>query len=173
VPEHSAANTHVSSWKVLAEVELTAESQGVIFAQGSRFGGHSLYVKDGKLSYVYNFMGIEEQRFDSEVPAPGRHIIGIDFEREGVDDEHQPYGTTTLHVGDQSVAKGPMRVMAVQFSLCGEGLCVGYDGGDVVTPDYAHPFDFTGGEIAKVVFDVSDANYTDVETVLASLMARD
>ena len=49
VPERNAANVHGVSYKVLAEVELTAESEGVIFAHGSRFGGHALFVKDGKL----------------------------------------------------------------------------------------------------------------------------
>jgi hypothetical protein len=42
VPERSAANVHGVSYKVLAEVKLTDSSQGVIFASGSRFGGHSL-----------------------------------------------------------------------------------------------------------------------------------
>ena len=49
VPGHSAANTHAVSFKVLAEVEFTDASQGVIVAQGSRFGGYSLFVKDGTL----------------------------------------------------------------------------------------------------------------------------
>src|SRR5215218_1486238 len=51
VPEASAANTINVSHKILAEVEFTGDSQGVIFAQGSRFGGYSLFVKDGKLTY--------------------------------------------------------------------------------------------------------------------------
>lgn len=63
VPEHSAANTHGVSFKVLADVEFTADSQGILFAHGSRFGGHALFVKNGRLVYVYNFLGIPpEQR---------------------------------------------------------------------------------------------------------------
>jgi hypothetical protein len=42
VPERSAANVHAVSYTVLADVEFTPESQGVIFAHGSRFGGHAL-----------------------------------------------------------------------------------------------------------------------------------
>src|SRR5678815_3528710 len=52
VPESSAARTLGASFKALAEVEFTKDTQGVIFAQGSRFGGYSLFVKDGKLIYV-------------------------------------------------------------------------------------------------------------------------
>jgi len=174
VPEHSAANTHVSSFKVFAEVETTAESEGVIFAQGCRFAGHSLFIEGGKLYYVYNFLGIgEEQTWVADLPAPGKHIFGIDFSREGVDDEHQPYGTTKLYVDDQQVAEGPMRVTAIQFTLCGEGLTIGYDGGDAVSKRYKPTFPFTGGNIVQVIFDVADEAYTDVEARLASLMARD
>ena len=44
-----------------------ATPQGVIFAHGSRFGGHALFIKDGKLHYVYNFLGIPpEQTFTSD-----------------------------------------------------------------------------------------------------------
>ena len=49
VPEQLAASTHGVSFKILAEVEFAAESQGVIVAQGSRFGGYSLFVKGGTL----------------------------------------------------------------------------------------------------------------------------
>jgi arylsulfatase len=79
----------------------------------------------------------------------------------------------TLYVDDEQVDQASMRVMAVQFSLCGEGLTVGYDGGDRVSTDYPHRFELTGGEIAQVVFDVSDDTYVDVETHMAALVARD
>ncbi len=34
-------------------------------------------------------------------------------------------------------------------------------------------FEFTGGEIVKVVFDIADDAYVDVEAHLAAAMARD
>ena len=51
--------------EILADVEISnADCSGVIFAHGSRFGGHSLFIKDRKLFYVYNFLGIKpEQKF--------------------------------------------------------------------------------------------------------------
>ena len=49
-----------------AEVAALLGAEGVLFAHGSRFGGHSLFIKDGKLHYVYNFLGIKpEQKFIS------------------------------------------------------------------------------------------------------------
>ena len=58
-------------------------------------------------------------------------------------------------------------------ALCGEGLCIGYDGGDAVSSDYKPKFELTGGKIVKVVFDVADDTYVDVERNLAAAMARD
>ncbi len=93
VPEASAANTINVSFKILAEVEFTEESQGVIFAHGSRFGGHSLFVKDGKLTYVYNFLGIPpEQKVVADAPTDGTHIVGVEFTKERMGEHHEPYG---------------------------------------------------------------------------------
>ena len=63
--------------------------------------------------------------------------------------------------------------MTGHFSLCGEGLCIGYDSGDAVSQRCTRRFAFTGGEIVKVVFDVADDAYVDVERHLAAAMARD
>jgi hypothetical protein len=65
------------------------------------------------------------------------------------------------------------RTVLGHFSLCGEGLCIGYDGGDRVSTLYPHRFEFTGGKIVKVVFDVADDAYIDVERHFAAAMARD
>ncbi|MCJ7796580.1 MAG: arylsulfatase, partial [Thermoleophilia bacterium] len=67
VPESVAVNVRGRSYKILADVEITDPNcSGVIFAHGSRFGGHSLFMKDKKLHYVYNFLGIKpEQKFVS------------------------------------------------------------------------------------------------------------
>jgi hypothetical protein len=53
VPQASAANTLNVSYRIFAAVEFTNDSRGVIFAQGSRFGGYTLFVKDGKLKFEF------------------------------------------------------------------------------------------------------------------------
>ena len=52
----------------LAEVEIESpDAEGVIFAQGGRFGGHALFLKDRRAHYVYNFLGVPpEQLFSSD-----------------------------------------------------------------------------------------------------------
>ncbi|HEY7604877.1 MAG TPA: arylsulfatase [Gaiellaceae bacterium] len=174
VPEQLAAGTHNVSFKILAEVEFTGDSQGVIVAQGSRFGGFSLFVKGGTLTYAYNFLGIPpEQRISAPAPRSGRHVVGVEFMKERVGDHYEPIGTVKLYVDEEAVAEQEIRTIAAFYALCGEGLCIGYDSGDAVSSEYKPRFDFTGGEIVKVVFDVADDAYVDVEQHLTAAMARD
>ncbi len=175
IPERSAANVHNVSYKVLAEVELTHESQGVIFAEGSRFGGHSLFIKDGQVTYAYNFLGIPpENHISAPVPTDGKHIIGVEFTKERLGQYREGIGPLKLYIDDEQVGEEEIRTVMGHFSLCGEGLCIGYDSGDPVTQAYGTTrFEFTGGEIAKVVFDIADDAYVDVEAHLAAAMSRD
>ena len=175
IPERSAANVHNVSYKVLAEVDLTPDSQGVIFAHGSRFGGHSLFIKDGQVTYAYNFLGIPpENHISAPVPTDGKHIIGVEFTKEKLGQFREGVGPLKLYIDDQQVGEEEIRTVMGHFSLCGEGLCIGYDSGDAVTQAYGRPrFGFTGGTISKVVFDIADDAYTDVEAHLAAAMARD
>jgi arylsulfatase len=176
VPERSAANVHAVSYKAFAEVEFTPETSGVIFAHGSRFGGHSLFVKDGQLVYAYNFLGIPpEVQVAGPAPMPGKHIVGVDFAKESMDEHRVSHGTLKLYVDDQVIGQDDdFRTMTGHFSLCGEGLCIGYDSGDAASKEYAGSrFEFTGGVLTKVVFDVADDAYIDVERHLAAAMARD
>ena len=174
VPERSAAPVRGRSFKVLAEVDFTGDTQGVIFAHGSRFGGHALFVKDGTLTYSYNFLGIPpEQRITAPSPRSGRHVVGVDFSKARMGQYHESYGPLKLFIDDEQVAEQEIRAQVGHFSLCGEGLCIGYDGGDAVSSEYTPRFDFTGGSIVKVVFDVADDAYVDVERHMAAAFARD
>src|SRR5437763_1171124 len=117
-----------------SDVNLTSDAHGVIFAHGSRFGGHALFIKDRRLYYVYNFLGIEpEQKFVSEPLTPGKHALGMTFVREKSGPHGESIGTTALYVDDAVVAEGPMQTQPGHFSLCCDGLCVGYDSGDRVS----------------------------------------
>jgi arylsulfatase len=177
IPERSAANTHAVSFKVLAEVEIDGDTaEGVIFAHGSRFGGHALYLRDGQLHYVYNFLGIPpEQKLVADLPSPlaGPHLLGIEFTKERQGEHRESYGPARLHIDDAVVAETGIRTMTGHFSLCGEGLCIGYDSGDAVSTDYQPRFPFTGGRIVKVVFDVGDDTYVDLASHVAAAMSRD
>ena len=150
MPEAAAPNIRGRSFKILAEVEIeSADAEGVIFAQGGRFGGHALFLKDRRAHYVYNFLGVPpEQLFSSDELAPGRYVIGMDFAKEGVGEHGEATGTTRLHVDDKVVAEGAMRTQVGTFTLCGDGLCVGRDSSDAVSSAYESPADLTGAQRA-------------------------
>jgi arylsulfatase len=146
----------------------------VIVAQGSRFGGYSLFVKGGRLHYVMNFLGIPpEQKVVADAPTSGTHVVGVEFTKERMGERHESYGPLKIYVDDDVVAEDEIRTQPSRYALCGEGLCIGYDGGDAVSAEYRPKFEFTGGRIVKVVFDVADDAYMDVERELAAAMARD
>lgn len=164
VPEGVAVNVRNKSYKILADVELKAGASGAIFAHGSRFGGHSLFIKDGKLHYVYNFLGIApEQEFVSPDPLPpGKYILGMEFIREGAGQYHESTGKMRLYVDDKVVAEGPMRTQPGKFTLSGDGLCTGWDSSDAVTQQYTAPARFQNGTINVVEVYVGKEEYQNV-----------
>jgi arylsulfatase len=175
VPEGVAVNTRGRSYKIIADVEITdANCSGVIFAHGSRFGGHALFIKDKKLYYVYNFLGIKpEQQFVSPELKPGKYTLGMEFARESAGKFHESQGKTTLYVNDKAVASGPMRTQPGKFTLSGDGLCVGRDSGDAVSQEYKAPGTFKGGKIIGVGVTVEKAQYQDLEMLAAAVLARE
>ncbi|MGW4125287.1 sulfatase-like hydrolase/transferase [Nocardia sp. NPDC004711] len=174
VPEAVAVNIRGKSYKIIANVDLTAQAQGVIFAHGSRFGGHVLFIKDGTLHYAYNFLGISpEQDFVSPPLTPGKHTLGMEFTREKAGQYGESLGTTTLYIDDNPVATGPMRAQSGTFTLAGDGLCVGYDSGDNVSKQYPSPGTFTGGTIDSVTISVGKETYSDLERQAARAFETD
>lgn len=174
VPEASAARTLGGSFKILAEVEFTRTSRGVIVSQGSRFGGYTMFVKDGELNFVYNFLGIApEQKLSCAAPPSGRHVVGVNFAKQSVSEKLEVLGTMTLYVDDASMATADFRTQSGHYALAGEGLAVGRDSADPVSIEYSSGFEFTGGRIFKVTYDVGDDAYVDLERRLGARLARD
>ena len=174
VPEGVAVNIRGRSYKILADIEITDACAGVIFAHGSRFGGHALYINDRKLHYTYNFLGIKpEQKFVSPELAPGKYTVGMEFVREKGGPHGESLGTTKLYVNADVVAEGEMRSQFGKFTLSGDGLCVGHDSGDAVSEDYQSPGTFTGGTILFVAVTVEQAQYLDLEKLAAGAFAVD
>jgi arylsulfatase len=174
VPEGVAVNTRGRSYKIIADVEITDKTSGVIFAHGSRFGGHALFIKDKKLYYVYNFLGIKpEQQFVSPELKPGKYTLGMEFAREKAGKYHESLGTTTLYVNDKAVTSGPMRTQPGKFTLSGDGLCIGRDSGDAVSEGYKAPGTFTGGTILAVGVTVEKTQYLNLERLAAAAVATD
>ena len=91
---------------ITAEVEVTQNrSNGIIIAQGGRFGGWALYVKDGKPAYDYNFLGLQRFTVASNKPLPiGKSTIKFDFAYDG--GGLAKGGTGTLFINGEKVGEG-------------------------------------------------------------------
>ena len=148
----------------------------MLYKHGAGHGGHVLYLLDGRLHYIYNFMGEEEQQVSSPQPVPpGSHVLGVRYERTGtVEGSHTPLGDVSLYVDETVVAgRAGVRTHPGSFGLAGGGVSVGRNTGQAVSMAYRAPFAFTGGVIAQVVVDVSGTPYIDTERELAAAFARD
>ena len=173
----AAAELRGQSFQVLAEVAVErADAQGVLFKQGGAHGGHVLFIADGALHYVYNFLGEREQKLASPDLIPlGRHIFGVRYHRTGtVPGSHTPLGDTTLFVDGVAVAELPEMVThPAMFALAGGGICIGRNRGSAVSRSYRPPFDFVGGTILRVTVDLSGDPYENVEAELARAFSKD
>ncbi|TFV92967.1 arylsulfatase [Blastococcus sp. CT_GayMR20] len=178
IPEHIAVNLRNRDFSIGAQVDLVdGAAQGVLFAHGSRFGGHALYVKDNRLRYVNNFAGVAEQRVEAteDLPTGEDLILSASFEKSAEDPPGTAHGTLSLFHGDRKVGEGTIRTQPGFFSLAGEGLTVGRDSGEAVTDDYPGeaPWRFTGGTLHRVAVDVSGTPYVDLEREAAAMLSRE
>ena len=175
VPESVAPNLRNRSYTIAVEVDIaTANASGVLFSHGARFGGHALYLKDGKLKYVYNWVGMFEQIIESTQPiTPGHHVMSASFARDN--DTMPAEGILTLHIGTDKVGEGRIKTQPGKFSIAGEGLNIGKDTAEPVTDDYAgeQPWPFVGGTIARAIIDVSGEPFVDLAEEAAMAFARD
>jgi arylsulfatase len=142
------------SLSITADVEIPAGgANGVILAQAGRFGGWSLYLKDGKPTYCYNFLGLQEFKVQApQALAPGKAIIRMNFDYDG--GGVGKGGTATILVNDEEVASGRIEhTQAIIFSA-DETAGVGEDDATPVTSDYKERDNAFTGKILKVVVDV-------------------
>jgi arylsulfatase A-like enzyme len=178
VPESQAVNIRNRSYVIGALADLPEPgAQGVIFAHGARFGGHALYVKDNRLHYVYSFVGSLEQKVvaTEDLPTGENLILSASFDKDGEEAPGMATGILSLYHGDHKVGEGRIKTQPGKFSIAGEGLCVGRDGGEAVTDDYpgSLPWHFTGGTIKRVAVDVSGDPYVDLEREAVAMMSRE
>ena len=93
VSEWQAVNTRGRSFVIGALVDIPEPgAEGVLFAFGSRFGGHALYVKDNRLHYVNNFVGSREQMIvgSEDIPTGHNLILSASFEKKGLEPTTPP-----------------------------------------------------------------------------------
>jgi arylsulfatase len=163
------------SFSVTAEIQVPAGgAEGVIIAQGGRFGGWSVYVKAGRAKFAYNVLGLQEFQTEADSPIPeGKHQIRMEFAYDG--GGLAKGGDVTLYYDGVSVGSGRVEATQPMVFSADETTDIGYESGTTVTPDYTpHSSRFTG-RLNWVQLDVgTDDNdhYIDPEERLRVAMAR-
>ena len=145
IAENAFINIKSRPHSITAEIEVPADgTEGVIIAQAGRFGGWSLYMKDGRVHEVYNFGGLEHTTASSpEKLAAGRHTVLYEFAPESA--TPGAGGTSRLHVDGKQVAEARVpRTMPFAYSA-DEGVDVGTDNETTVSDEYKQgDNEFTG-----------------------------
>ncbi len=141
------------SWTITAQIEVGSDTaEGMIITHGGSEGGYGLYLKAGRPTFVYNYLGVERPSFSGDTPiGKGKATVGVRFDYDG--GGMGKGGTVTLSVDGATVASGRLeRTVPIQFSIT-EGLDVGMDNGSAVDWTYRLPFPFTG-RIEEVTVEV-------------------
>jgi len=160
--ENVFINTKNRSHTITAEVTIPkGGAKGVILAQAGRFGGWSLYLKNGKPTYSYNFLGLKRFTIAAKNPvSAGKAKIGFEFAYDG--GGLGKGGTGTLFVNGKKVAQGRIENTQPIIFSGDEGADVGEDGETPVVEDYGvpAPYRFTG-KIDKITIDLKEMEKAD------------
>lgn len=174
VPAGVAVSVTQRSFDIVADVAIQdGQADGVIFAQGSDAGGHTLYVKDGRLNYVYNWLGDVQQKLTASEPLrSGKHTLGVSFDVKDHDEDMSPLGVAKLFIDGKEVASDDIKTQPGFFGLEGV-VTVGRDTGKPASDDYESPDAFRGGVVEKVTVAVKGKRHTDPAREAAMAQRRD
>ncbi|HEY9199745.1 MAG TPA: arylsulfatase [Gammaproteobacteria bacterium] len=148
-------NVKNRSKTITAEIEVPANgANGTVLAQGGRFGGWSLYVKDGVPAYDYNFLGLQRSSIAATRPlAPGKATLRFDFAYDGGGPGKGGMGS--LFVNGEKVAQGRIEHTQPGMFSADETADVGIDlGTPVVEAIGAEAKSRFTGRIDKVTVEV-------------------
>jgi arylsulfatase len=157
--ENAFINVKNRSKTITAKIDVpNGGANGVILCQGGRFGGWSLYVKDGKPAYTYNFLGLSQYTVASKqkLPAgPATVILDFDYDGGGLGKG----GTAKLSVNGKNVAEGRIEKTQPLIFSADETADVGLDNQTPVVEGIGIGRDETRftGNIQTVVIAVTEA----------------
>lgn len=153
ISENAFINVKNRAVTITADVEIPSNgANGVILCQGGRFGGWSLYVKDNKPVYTYNFVGLQETTItSSERLASGKATIVMNFDYEG---GRGKGGNLTLSVNGKQVGKGRIDRTEPNAFSADDLADVGVDEGTPVSKAYGETGNKFTGRIEKVRVDI-------------------
>jgi arylsulfatase len=152
--ENVFINLKNRSFSITADVEIPeGGANGVILAQAGRFGGWSLYLKDGKPTYCYNFLGLQEYKVAApQALTAGKVTVRMNFDYDG--GGAGKGGTASLLINGKQAASGRIERTQMAIFSADETAAVGVDDATPVTADYQERDNAFTGKILKVTVDV-------------------
>jgi hypothetical protein len=147
-------NMKNKSFSVTADVVIPDENaEGVLIAQGGRFGGWAFHVKDGKAKFTYNVLGIHEFSAQADEAIPhGSHQVRMEFTYDG--DGLAKGGDVTLFYDGDPAGNGRVEMTQPMVFSADETTDIGYESGTTVSPDYTSATSHFTGRINWVQLDV-------------------
>ncbi len=174
--ESSILNTKNKSYAITAEVVVPETgAEGVIIALGGTTGGWSLYAKDGKPKYCYNFYGIQRTYIEGQKEIPsGQHQVRMEFAYDG--GGMAKGGLTTLYLDGEKIGEGRVEHTEPILFSADETCDLGYEAGSPVSEDYGPRGNEFTGEVNWVEIDLGEDaqdadHYIDPEERLRVYMA--
>jgi arylsulfatase A-like enzyme len=157
--ENAFINTKNRSYSIVADLDVPkAEVSGVILAQGGLHAGWSLYIKDGKPKFAYNYLGNVTTIASAERVPAGRVTVGYDFAYDG--GKPGSGGAGSILINGKKVATGRIE-RTIPFLFGAETADVGEDLYTPVTSDYPKGNNKFTGEIDQVTIDLKQMNSAD------------
>jgi arylsulfatase A-like enzyme len=138
----TSAPVIIGSHRLVADLTIPPSgAEGVILSHGGRYGGFSLYVKDGKLAYERSALGKTFTVIRADTPLPSGEVE-VMFRYERKDPKLWGGGVGRLYVNGKPVGEGELAQVAPPTYL--DAFCVGRECGTAPGDDYKAPFKFTG-----------------------------
>jgi arylsulfatase len=154
--ENCVLNIKNKSHSVTADIVVPeAGAEGVIISQGANIGGWSLYAKDGKLKYCYNWGGFKKFFVESANKlSAGQHQVRMEFDYAG--GGLGKGGKAILFVDGTKVGEGDVGATLAMIFSADDGCDVGMDSGAPVSPDYPAAENHFNGEVKGVLLSIED-----------------
>jgi len=150
IAEKASAPVKNRSHTITTRIDLTGDEAGVIAAVGGMTGGFTLFIKDGRLYYDYNYLDGVYYTLKSPKLPKGETELKFDFTKTV-----EFGGTGTLYVNGEKVATAEMPKMHISTYSLAETFDVGRDTGTQVSKLYSGPFPFEG-ELDRVVITLNE-----------------
>jgi arylsulfatase A-like enzyme len=173
--ENSVLVMKNKSFSITAEVEVPSKgAEGVIIHQGGAFGGMSLYAKNGKAKFAYNFFGLQTFTTEATQPIPaGKHQVRMEFAYDG--GGLAKGGNVILYYDGKKVGEGRVERSVPMCFSGDETTDVGRDTATPVSSDYTRNTSAFNGRVNWVQIDLGkeDADhFISPEERLKVAMAR-